>query len=70
MPLAAAIRLMLEEDAKIPGQLLTELRRIEQVIKAITEAFTRGGPGWAETDAAPAYAAAASSSSPSAIAST
>jgi N-acetylmuramic acid 6-phosphate etherase len=43
MPLQAAIRLMLEEDSKIPAQLMIETRRIEQVIKAITEAFSRGG---------------------------
>src|SRR5207248_295457 len=43
MPLAAAIRLMLEEDSKIPRQLMSEVRRIEQVIKAITEGFTLGG---------------------------
>jgi N-acetylmuramic acid 6-phosphate etherase len=43
MPLGAAIKLILREDSSIPGQLLREAGRIEQVIKAITKAFKRGG---------------------------
>jgi N-acetylmuramic acid 6-phosphate etherase len=43
MPLANAIKLMLDEDSHIPAQLLREAGRIEEVIHAITKAFKRGG---------------------------
>jgi N-acetylmuramic acid 6-phosphate etherase len=38
-----AVTLMLSEDARIPRKLLTESRRIEQVIRAAARAFRRGG---------------------------
>ena len=43
MPLRAAIKLMLQEDAKIPKELMAEVGRIEQVVNAIARAFKRGG---------------------------
>jgi N-acetylmuramic acid 6-phosphate etherase len=43
LPLSAAIRLMLSEDEKIPGVLLKERARIEQVVRLIVRAFKRGG---------------------------
>src|SRR5262249_11680871 len=43
MPLGKAIRLMLSEDAKVPGKLLREGGKIERVTKAIARAFLRGG---------------------------
>src|SRR5437870_9401177 len=43
LPLTKAIRLMLSEDAKIPGKLLKEQRRIEASVQAIVRAFRRGG---------------------------
>jgi N-acetylmuramic acid 6-phosphate etherase len=43
MPLPDAIRLMLSEDAKIPGRLLAETARIEQAVRAIARAFRKGG---------------------------
>ncbi len=43
MPLDAAIRLMLSEEAAVPGKLLRELRTIEKVIHLIVSAFRSGG---------------------------
>jgi N-acetylmuramic acid 6-phosphate etherase len=43
MPLRAAIKLMLDEDSRIPAELHVESGRIEKVINAITKAFKRGG---------------------------
>ena len=43
MSIAAAIRLMLSEDAKIPAALLAERKKIERGIKLIIHAFKKGG---------------------------
>ena len=43
LPLRDAIRLMLSEEASVPGKLLAERDRIEQVIRAIVRAFRQGG---------------------------
>jgi N-acetylmuramic acid 6-phosphate etherase len=43
LPLATAIRIMLEEDSKVPKALLKQTRRIERVVNAITKAFRQGG---------------------------
>lgn len=43
LSLSEAIRLMLEEDAKIPHALLNERRKIEQGVKLIVRSFRRGG---------------------------
>lgn len=43
MTVTTAIKLMLQEDAKIPKKLLREVGRIENVVKAIARAFNRGG---------------------------
>ena len=43
LPLREAVTLMLNEEAGVPGILLAERRRIEQVIRAIVRAFRRGG---------------------------
>lgn len=40
---AAAIRLMLSEDAKIPAAVLAERKPIERALRLITQAFRRGG---------------------------
>src|SRR5690606_38109347 len=43
MPLAEAIRLMLEEDATIPGKILAESERIEWTVRPVVRAFAEGG---------------------------
>ncbi len=43
MPLAEAIALMLDEDARIPAAILAERKRIERAVRVITRAFKRGG---------------------------
>lgn len=43
MPLAEAIRLMLEEDETIPGKVLAESERIEWTVRRIVRAFAEGG---------------------------
>jgi N-acetylmuramic acid 6-phosphate etherase len=43
LPLSKAVRLMLEEDARIPGKLLPERHRIARVVEAVARAFRRGG---------------------------
>lgn len=43
MPVAAAIQLMLSEDATIPARLLPHLPQLERTIDAIVSAFRRGG---------------------------
>ena len=42
-PPGKAIELMLSEEASVPGKLLAERRRIEQVIRLIVRAFRQGG---------------------------
>ena len=43
LPPAKAIRLMLSEDAKIPGALLAERRSIEKALRLITQSLRGGG---------------------------
>ncbi len=43
LPLAAAIKLMLSEEAQVPKRVLSQRHRIERVIHAIVRAFRRGG---------------------------
>ncbi len=43
LSLSAAIELMLSEDAKIPGALLAERKKIEQAVGFIANAFKQGG---------------------------
>ncbi len=43
LSLAAAIQLMLREDAKIPAAILAERKRIERAVGLIVRAFRRGG---------------------------
>jgi N-acetylmuramic acid 6-phosphate etherase len=43
LPLAKAILLMLNEDAKVPRAVLTERKRIERAIRLIERAFRKGG---------------------------
>jgi N-acetylmuramic acid 6-phosphate etherase len=43
MPIADAIRLMLEEDLTIPGKILAESERIEWTIRRVVKAFAEGG---------------------------
>lgn len=43
LPLADAIRLMLEEDATLPGKILAESERIEWTVRRVVEAFAKGG---------------------------
>jgi N-acetylmuramic acid 6-phosphate etherase len=43
LPLRAAVRLMLEEDAVIPKKLFPERHRIAQVVEVVARAFRRGG---------------------------
>src|SRR5581483_10655225 len=43
LPLADAIELMLSEDAKIPGAVLAERKKIEQAVRFIAHAFKQGG---------------------------
>jgi N-acetylmuramic acid 6-phosphate etherase len=43
LPLRSAIRLMLDEDAKIPNALLEEQREIERGVELIVRSFRRGG---------------------------
>lgn len=43
LPLRAAIKLMLSEDAKIPKAILAERGKIERVVRMIAQAFRRGG---------------------------
>src|SRR5258708_391437 len=43
MPISAAIRLMLSEEASVPGKLLAELPRIARVVNAIARALRQGG---------------------------
>ena len=43
LPPAKAIRLMLSEDAKIPGALLAEEKPIERALRLITQALRRNG---------------------------
>lgn len=43
IPIAEAIRLMLEEDLTIPGKILAESERIEWTIRRVVKAFAEGG---------------------------
>ncbi len=43
LPLAAAIELMLKEDARIPAALLRERTRIERAVRLIVRSFQRDG---------------------------
>jgi N-acetylmuramic acid 6-phosphate etherase len=43
LPLAAAIKLMLSEDARITDAILAERKAIEQVVRLITRALKNGG---------------------------
>lgn len=43
MPLADAIRLMLEEDETLPGKILVESERIEWTVRRVVKAFAEGG---------------------------
>jgi N-acetylmuramic acid 6-phosphate etherase len=43
MPLGKAIKLMLSEDAKVPGKLLAEIGKIEKATEVISRAFQSGG---------------------------
>jgi N-acetylmuramic acid 6-phosphate etherase len=43
MPLSRAVRLMLSEDAKIPGAILAQSKEIEQAVRHIVRAFKGGG---------------------------
>src|ERR1051325_9372859 len=43
LPLAQAVRLMLSEEASLPGKLLRHAASIERVVQAIVRAFRRGG---------------------------
>ncbi|MEQ1850662.1 MAG: N-acetylmuramic acid 6-phosphate etherase, partial [Chthoniobacteraceae bacterium] len=43
MPLADAIRLMLGEDASIPGKILRESEHIEWTVREVARAFAEGG---------------------------
>lgn len=43
MPLADAIKLMLSEDATLPGKVLAESAHLEWTVEAVTKAFTSGG---------------------------
>lgn len=43
LPLAEAIRLMLEDDATLPGKILAESDRIEWTVRRVVEAFAEGG---------------------------
>lgn len=43
MPLAGAIRLMLEEDATIPAKVLAESDAIEWTVRRVVKAFAEGG---------------------------
>ncbi len=43
MPLADAIRLMLEEDETLPGKILAESERIEWTVRRVVRAFAEGG---------------------------
>ncbi|HWQ90558.1 MAG TPA: N-acetylmuramic acid 6-phosphate etherase [Clostridia bacterium] len=43
LTVAESVRLMLEEDATIPGRLLAQHAAIERAVKAITAAFRQGG---------------------------
>jgi N-acetylmuramic acid 6-phosphate etherase len=43
MPLAEAIRLMLEEDATLPTAILAESERIEWTVERVARAFAEGG---------------------------
>lgn len=43
MPLGDDIRLMLEEDATLPGKILAESERIEWTVRRVVEAFEKGG---------------------------
>ena len=43
MPVAAAIELMLSEDAKLPAAIRREATKIERVVGKIVTAFKRGG---------------------------
>lgn len=43
MPVSAAVRLMLSEDAKIPAALLREEKKITRAVRLIVRAYRRGG---------------------------
>jgi N-acetylmuramic acid 6-phosphate etherase len=43
MPLAEAIKLMLSEDATLPGKVLAESAHIEWTVNAVAQAFASGG---------------------------
>jgi N-acetylmuramic acid 6-phosphate etherase len=43
MPLADAIKLMLSEDATLPGKVLAESAHIEWTVEAVSRAFAAGG---------------------------
>ena len=43
MPLEEAIRLMLAEDATLPGKILTESAHVAWTVEAVTQAFASGG---------------------------
>jgi N-acetylmuramic acid 6-phosphate etherase len=43
MPLPQAIRLMLDEDATLPGKILAESAHVAWTVEAVTKAFASGG---------------------------
>ena len=43
MPLADAIKLMLSEDATLPGKVLAESAHLEWTVEAVAKAFASGG---------------------------
>ena len=43
MPVAAAIRLMLSEESRVPAKLLSHASKIERVVVAVARALKRGG---------------------------
>jgi N-acetylmuramic acid 6-phosphate etherase len=43
MSVTQAVKLMLSEEATVPGRLMRERRRIAQVVSLITKAFKQGG---------------------------
>jgi N-acetylmuramic acid 6-phosphate etherase len=43
MPLPQAIRLMLDEDATLPGKILAESAHVAWTVEAVTKAFAAGG---------------------------
>jgi N-acetylmuramic acid 6-phosphate etherase len=43
LPLGRAVRLMIEEDARIPAALLSEHRKIERAVRLVVRTFRAGG---------------------------